>query len=246
MNSTVIQRLSPEVVTLIAAGETIDSLAAAVRELAENALDAGATRISISLFPDLWRLQVADNGRGMSLTNLRICAEAHCTSKIGDREDLWNITSLGFRGEALHSLAQLGKLEILSRSTLGEEAGWHLTYDRDGKPVKEEAIAIAPGTIVTVSELFATIPVRRNALPSRSQQLKAVQEAVYQLALCHPRVTWQVLQNGQSWFNLYPGSTAKEMLPQLLKSVQTSDLQYLNVAVENSPLLGDGEQGSRG
>ncbi|MDY6784840.1 MAG: DNA mismatch repair endonuclease MutL [Cyanobacteriota bacterium] len=242
MNSAVIQRLSPEVVTLIAAGETIDSLAAAVRELAENALDAGATRISISLFPDLWRLQVADNGRGMNLTNLRECAKAHCTSKISDRADLWKITSLGFRGEALHSVAQLGQLEILSRATLEEEAGWRLKYDRDGNPVEEEAIAIAPGTIVTVSDLFATIPVRRNALPSASQQLKAIQESIYQLALCHPHVTWQVLQNGRSWFNLCPSSTAKEILPQLLKSVQTSDLQYLNVVVQRPPSLEEDEE----
>jgi DNA mismatch repair protein MutL len=244
MKSVVIQHLSPEVITLIAAGETIDSLAAAVRELAENALDAGARRISISLFPDLWRLQVADNGGGMSLTNLQMCAKANCTSKISDREDLWKITSLGFRGEALHSLAQLGKLEILSRSTLEEEAGWRLTYDRDGNPVEAEAVAMATGTIVTISELFATIPVRRNALPSTSQQLKAIQETVYQLALCHPHVTWQVLQNGQSWFNLCPSSTAREMVPQLLRSVQVSDLQYLSVAVENPPSLGDGDTGN--
>ncbi|MBD2578642.1 DNA mismatch repair endonuclease MutL [Oscillatoria sp. FACHB-1406] len=222
-----IQPLPPEIVTLIAAGETIDSLAAAVRELVENAIDAGARRLTIALFPDLWRLQVADNGGGMDLTDLQVCAGAHCTSKIRDRADLWKIASLGFRGEALHSLAQLGTLEIASRSSL-EDFGWRVSYDRAGKAIREEITAIAPGTIVTVSDLFATIPVRRSALPSKSQQLKAVQETIYHLALCYPAIAWQVLQNGEPWFNLSPSPTAKEVVPQLLKSVRASDLQYLN------------------
>ena len=169
--SSGIQILPPDVIKLIAAGEVIDSLAAAVRELVENALDAGATRISLSLWPDLWRVQVADNGRGMSLTDLRLCAKAHSTSKICTKDDLWKITSLGFRGEALHSLAQLADLEILSRPGAEiEAAGWRIFY-RKGEAVEEEAVAIAPGTIVTVSNLFGNRPVRRKGLPPIPQQL---------------------------------------------------------------------------
>jgi DNA mismatch repair protein MutL len=108
MNSQTIQRLPTEVVHLIAAGEVIDSLAAVIRELVENALDARATRISISLFPQQWKIVVADNGIGMELTDLELAATAHSTSKIRTLRDLSQITSLGFRGEALHSLAQLG------------------------------------------------------------------------------------------------------------------------------------------
>ena len=103
-----IQLLSPEIINLIAAGEVIDSLAAVVRELLENAIDAQATRLTVSVFPELWQVMVADNGRGMSLDNLRHCAQAHHTSKIFDLDDLWKITSLGFRGEALFSIAQVG------------------------------------------------------------------------------------------------------------------------------------------
>lgn len=77
----------------------MDSLAAVVRELGENSLDAGATRITIALEPDLWRIQVADNGTGMTLTDLRVCAQGHSTSKIRSQEDLHNITTLGFRGK---------------------------------------------------------------------------------------------------------------------------------------------------
>ncbi len=217
-----IQFLPPEVVNLIAAGEVIDSFAAVVRELVENSLDAGATRITVSIFPQLWRVQVADNGKGISLTNLQKCAQAHSTSKIHYREDLVKIATLGFRGEALHSMAQLSQLEILSR-TAGE-AGWQVVYDTEGKAGSPEAVAIAPGTIVTVADLFGNLPVRRKGLPSFAVQLKAVQNAIWQIALCHPQVTWQVRQDDKVWFNISPGASAKDILPQVLRRVQVTDL----------------------
>ena len=230
-----IQTLPPDVVNLIAAGQVIDSLAAVVRELVENSLDAGATRIVISLWSDLWRVQVADNGRGMSLTDLRICAFGHSTSKIRSRDDLGKVASLGFRGEALHSLAQLSDLEIFSRPP-SETAGWRIAY-RDGKLFEEIAVAIAPGTIVTVSNLFCNCPNRRQALPPISQQLKAVQNLIGQIALCHPSITWQVRVDSQLWFHISPGTSAQQILPQILKPVPLSDLQsrMLEVATPEEP-----------
>jgi DNA mismatch repair protein MutL len=228
-----IQPLPPEVVNLIAAGEVIDSLAAAVRELVENALDAGATHISISLSPEAWRVQVADNGRGMSLADLHQCAQPHSTSKIFGSDDLWKITSLGFRGEALHSLAQVAELEIASRPSDGESAiGYCLRFDTQGNLENEAPTAIAPGTIITASNLFGNFPVRRKGLPPLTQQLKAVQATIQQIALCHPQVTWQVWQEGQSWFSLSPGRDARDLLPQILKQVQYGDLQYLAHEIE--------------
>ena len=217
-----IQPLPSDVVNLIAAGEVIDSLAAVVRELIENSLDAGSTRINVFLCPELWRVQVADNGTGMCLTNLRKCASAHSTSKIHSSKDLNYITSLGFRGEALHSLAQLAELEILSRSTTDEAVGWRMLY-QPGMPVQEETTAIAPGTIVTVSNLFGNWVARRQGLPAIAQQLRAVQALIGQTALCHPHVTWQVRQNERLWFQISPGS-AQQILPQILSSVRSSDL----------------------
>ncbi len=217
-----IQFLPPEVVNLIAAGEVIDSFAAVVRELVENSLDAGATRITVSIFPQLWRVQVADNGKGISLTNMQKCAQAHSTSKIHHREDLVKIATLGFRGEALHSMAQLSRLEILSRTA--EEVGWRVVYDTEGKAGIPEAVAIAPGTIVTVADLFGNLPVRRKGLPSFAVQLKAVQNAIWQIALCHPQVTWQVRQDDKVWFSISPGASAKDVLPQVLRRVQVTDL----------------------
>lgn len=216
-----IQPLSDEVVSLIAAGEVIDSLAAAVKELSENALDAGATRIHISLWPQQWRLQVADNGIGMGQTNLAKAATAHSTSKIRSRADLSQVTSLGFRGEALHSLAQLAELQICSREA-GEAAGWRVGYGRSGGVESIETVAISPGTIVTANKLFARWPSRQSTLP---QQLRAVQQAVQQLALCHPSVTWQVEQDDRPWFTLWPGESAKTLLPQLLRDVDAADLR---------------------
>jgi DNA mismatch repair protein MutL len=236
-----IQPLPADVVHLIAAGEVIDSLAAVVRELVENALDAGSNRICISVWPENWRVRVADNGTGMDLENLRCCATPHSTSKIQDSDDLWKITSLGFRGEALHSLAQLSQLEIISRPGEGEEGSWRVVYDTQGEPVLEEPCALAPGTVVTVSELFGGWPGRRQALPSAAQQLRAIQLTVYQFALCHPQVTWQVEQNDRRWFNISPGETPQSVLPQVIKDVRLSDLQHLQVEVSNAE-LGEAKQ----
>ncbi|HTL89068.1 MAG TPA: DNA mismatch repair endonuclease MutL [Leptolyngbya sp.] len=223
-----IQPLPIEVVHLIAAGEVIDSLAAVVRELVENALDAGATRITISVWADQWRIRVADNGMGMTLEDLRQAAQPHSTSKIRDRADLFQIHSLGFRGEALHSLAQLSTLEILSRPAHAAQ-GWRVTYRAEGDADQVESVAIAPGTIVTVDRLFAAWAARREGLPSTSQQLKAVQTMIYQLALAHPQVTWQVYQYDRLWFNLWSGNSAKDLLPQLLKDVRIEDLTEIHL-----------------
>ncbi|MGL5926449.1 DNA mismatch repair endonuclease MutL [Chroococcidiopsis sp.] len=236
--------LPTEVVHLIAAGEVIDSLAAVVRELAENSLDAGATRVVIYLYPQQWRVRIADNGCGMDLENLQACATAHSTSKIRSCEDLWQVTSLGFRGEALHSLAQLAELEIFSRAAEAGE-GWRVRYSDRGEPIKTETVAIAPGTVVTVSNLFATWAERRQGMPSLSQQMRAIQNTIQQIALCHPHVTWQVWQDDREWFTLSPGATTQHLIPQILRQVSLSDLQYLKVEVA-TPFEGAGsrEQGA--
>ncbi|MEA5509468.1 DNA mismatch repair endonuclease MutL [Crocosphaera sp. UHCC 0190] len=227
-----IKPLSPHLINLIAAGEVIDSFAAVVRELVENSLDAGATRLVISLYPEIWQVKVTDNGQGMSLEDLRNCGKPHSTSKICDLDDLWKITSLGFRGEALHSIIQVAELEVISRQADEDGSGWCLRYNLDGDAKTEETAPIAPGTIITVSNLFGRIPIRRQGLPAFSQQLKAIQSIIENLALCHPQITWQVQQNNQSCFNISPGRTPQQILPQLLKRVHFHDLQYLSQDIE--------------
>jgi DNA mismatch repair protein MutL len=265
--AAIIQTLPTEVIDLIAAGEVIDSMAAAVRELVENSLDAGATRIVVSIWPEQWRLQVADNGMGMDLANLQQAASAHSTSKISTEEDLYKIATLGFRGEALHSLAQLGELEICSRlndlglGDFGEnreflveepppnppllrggveknpllregvenaKSGWRVVYDSAGEAVKVEATAIAPGTVVTVANLFGNWPVRRGFL-APVKQVRSVQLMIQQIALCHPEVNWQLRQADTPCLYITPGSTAQHILPQFVRGIRLNDLQYLKV-----------------
>ncbi|GGA00067.1 DNA mismatch repair protein MutL [Okeania sp. KiyG1] len=231
-----IQTLPKEVVNLIAAGEVIDSLAAVVRELVENSLDAGATRIIISIISEQWRVQISDNGTGMNLANLKQAANPHSTSKITNFQDLTKITSLGFRGEALHSLANLSNLEILSRpkSPLleNENEGWRVVYNEQGKAVEVERVAVAPGTIVKVSNLFGKWPVRRQGMPSLAQQMRGIQLVIQQIALCYPDVTWQVWQGSKLWIQISPGATAKQILPQILSTVRLSDLQYIQQEID--------------
>lgn len=244
--------LPGEVVRLIAAGEVIDSLAAVVRELVENALDANATRIVIHVYPQQWRVRVADNGSGMGREDLEWATTAHSTSKIANCEDLQQINSLGFRGEALHSLAALADLEILSRPlpvqrTDGvvrpvDSCGWKANYGRDGQLVNLEAVAIAPGTVVTVSNLFGNYCARRQGMPTVPQQMKTVHATIQHIALCHPQVAWQVWQDERIWMAIAPSGTMGNLLPQFIQQVRGSDLQELTLqlpelpeAQENSP-----------
>ncbi|MEG4024738.1 DNA mismatch repair endonuclease MutL [Microcoleus sp. S13C4] len=256
-----IQTLPTEVINLIAAGEVIDSIAAAVRELVENSLDAGATRIVVSVWPEQWRVQVADNGTGMDLENLQQAASPHSTSKITTEADLYKIATLGFRGEALHSLAQLGCLEVLSRSNdlgLGNfsenresppnpakssfnkagvenaRSGWRVVYNNAGVAVEVETAAIAPGTVVTVDNLFGNWPVRRSFL-SPTQQMRSIQLTLQQIAICHPHVNWQLRQGNTPCLHVTPGSTAEQLLPQFVRGVRSSDLQYLKLDLPASP-----------
>lgn len=261
--SSRIQPLPIELVHRIAAGEVIDSLAAVVRELIDNSIDAGATQIYVALWPDRWQVRVTDNGKGMSLADLREAARPHSTSKMDGHmdgnTDLLKIKSLGFRGEALHSLAQLGQLEIWSRSTPSDRftscdssplnpsinppqinpnvlqdpsQGWRVTYTAQGDIKTTQTVALAPGTIVTVSDLFAQWPARRRALPAPAQQLRAIQLTIQHMALCHPTLTWQVEQNPvenelhqpRPWFTLWPDSTPQAILCQILRNVMEGDL----------------------
>jgi DNA mismatch repair protein MutL len=234
MMTSTIQALPTEVVYLITAGEVIDSLVAVVRELVENSLDAGATRIVVSLWPQQWRVGVADNGCGMNLDDLQQAATAHSTSKIHSRADLWKISSLGFRGEALHSLTTLADLEILSRPIGGTE-GWRVVYNHQGEVNQVDVVAIAPGTVVTVNNLFANCEARRQGLPPTNQQLKAVQGIIQQIALCHPHVNYQVWQNDKEWFTICPAQTGGQLIPQILSQVRQSDLHEVNLPISNLP-----------
>lgn len=225
-----IQPLPPDIVQLMAAGEVIDSPAAVVRELAENAIDAGATRIVLEVRSPLWQLQMTDNGAGLEVEDLRQVATAHSTSKLTQKADLWNIHSLGFRGEALHSLSRLSRLTVCSRPQAQATSGFCMKCDRTGRPTQVTPVAMAPGTRVLVEELFYPMPSRQHAGSERSQ-LRAIQQSLQHLALCHPHVTWQALLNDRPWFTLWPGASALNLLPQLLPRLNVTDLRDMQQMV---------------
>jgi DNA mismatch repair protein MutL len=230
-----IHTLPIEVVHLIAAGEVIDSLAAVVRELAENAIDAKATRIVISIWTDTLSVQVSDNGGGMAIADLSQAATPHTTSKINNAEDLQQINSLGFRGEALYSLAQLADLNICSRPVL-EPVGYKANYDEHGNlQSSPKVVAIAVGTIVTVRNLFSRYPNRLQSLPSNSQQVRKVQLQIQQMAIANPQVNWQVNLDSREWLTIWAGENASEILPQIISSIQSYDLVYKWFALPPSP-----------
>ncbi len=201
----------------------IDSLAAAVRELVENALDAQATHITIDLWPEQGRVQVADNGTAMALEDLHRAAIPHSTSKIRTQADLWQVHSLGFRGEALHSLAQAAQLEICSRPP-GDESGWRVAYLPQGEPLTTYPVAMATGSVVTLANLFGRWPARRQRLPAIPRQLAQVQRVIHHCALAHPAVTWAAQLNDRPWLALTPGSSARGLVPQIVRSVAEADL----------------------
>ncbi len=226
-----IKKLPLDVIKLIAAGEVIDSLTAVVRELVENSLDAEAKKIVITLFPETWSVQVADNGLGMNQVDLMVATQAHTTSKINSSQDLSNISTLGFRGEALHSIAQLSDLYIASR--VKDDCGWQIN-SQDAEIIDSSPVAIASGTIVKVNNLFGNIPLRRQAIPPFKQQLKKIQILLGELALCHPKVTWQLFVNERLNTHISGRNQAQEILPQLLRTINHSDLNYLLIKL-NTP-----------
>ena len=224
--------LSTELVDLIAAGEVIDSPIAVVRELVENALDAGATRILIRLWLNEWRLEVLDNGQGMTATELMTCALPHTTSKIEHLADLQRVKTLGFRGEALHSLAQVSQLSITSRAVGSQDCGWRGEYDASGQVFSSSVTAIATGTRVEVRDLFANLPQRRQALSNPQPIIKDIQAYLQRLALCHPDVTWQLWQGDSRPFNISPGQTPQAILSQFLKPLNYHDFKTLQQDLE--------------
>lgn len=212
----------------MAAGEVIDSPASVVRELMENSIDAKATRITVSIWIDQWKIQVTDNGSGISFENLKIIAKPHCTSKIVYSDDLSKINTLGFRGEALHSMTQVADLELFSstQDLLTEiRSGWHAVYFNALRDPELQEVAIAPGTTVQVNNLFKTWESRRTSGQTLKQHLKKIQQCIHDIALAHPHLTIQVNQDDREWFVLSTAATLTMRLLQVLPTGEKTDFR---------------------
>lgn len=201
----VIQLLSDHIANQIAAGEVIQRPASAVKELLENAVDAGATDIQL-VIKDAGKelIQVIDNGKGMSPTDTRMSFERHATSKIKSIEDLFTIRTMGFRGEALASIAAVTQVELKTRQA-ASEAGTRILIE--GTEVKlQEPCASNPGTNIMVKNLFYNVPARRHFLKSTTTELRHILDEFTRVSLAYPLVGFRFTNNGTEQFRLEPGS----------------------------------------
>jgi DNA mismatch repair protein MutL len=222
--SDIIQLLPDSVANQIAAGEVIQRPASAVKELLENAVDAGSTHIQL-IVKDSGKtlIQIIDNGCGMSATDARMCFERHATSKIRKAEDLFSIRTMGFRGEAMPSIAAIAQVELKSRRH-EDEAGTLILIE--GAEVKsQEPVSTAAGTSISVKNLFYNIPARRNFLKSNPVEARHVIEEFERVALAQPQISMTLYQNGMEVFqhpvsnfrqrivNLYGGNYNERLVP---------------------------------
>jgi len=197
-----IRRLPEQLVNRIAAGEVVERPASALKELVENAIDAGATRIAISLDGGgIGRIEVVDNGCGIARDELSLALERHATSKLaGDSLD--TVATLGFRGEALPSIASVARVRIESR-VRGED-GWARTVD-NGRLEGEGPAALPPGTRVVVEDLFGRVPARRKFLRSERSEYAACLDAVKRLAMARPDIGFSLEHDGRRTLSAAPG-----------------------------------------
>lgn len=197
-----IRRLPETLVNRIAAGEVVERPAAALKELVENAIDAGATRISVRIAEGgISRLEVEDDGCGMTPADMALALERHATSKLPD-EAIENVTTLGFRGEALPSIASVARLTLESRVAGGD--GWRRVVD-NGAVVAEGPAALANGTRVVVEDLFARVPARRKFLRSARSEYAACLDVVKRLAMARPDVGFIVEHDGRRVLDVQGG-----------------------------------------
>ncbi|KKW92790.1 DNA mismatch repair endonuclease MutL [Sphingobium chungbukense] len=189
-----IRRLPEHLVNRIAAGEVVERPASALKEIVENALDAGAGRISVRIsHGGLDRIEVSDDGCGMNSGEIALALERHATSKLPD-DAIENVATLGFRGEALPSIASVARLSIDSRPH-GRD-GWNRTVD-NGVVVGEGPAALPPGTRITVEQLFGKVPARRKFLRSAKAEYAACLDVVRRLAMAHPSVAFNMEHDGR-------------------------------------------------
>ena len=222
----IIQLLPDHVANQIAAGEVIQRPASAVKEMLENALDAGSTEIQLFV-KDAGKtlLQVVDNGCGMSATDIKMCFERHATSKIKSADDLFNIQSMGFRGEAMASIAAIAHVEVRSKLT-DKELGSHLIIE--GSKIKTyEDCSSSNGTSMKVKNLFYNVPARRNFLKSDKIEMRHITQEFTRIALANPNVKMQLSHNNHKLFHL-PSSNFRQRIVNIIGEKKNETLVSIN------------------
>lgn len=230
----IIQLLPDNIANQIAAGEVIQRPGSAVKELLENAVDAGATEIRLFV-QDAGKalIQVVDNGKGMSETDARMAFERHATSKIRNIDDLFHIRTMGFRGEALASIAAVAQVELRTRRA-EDEMGVCVEIE-NSRVVRQEPVAMATGTSICMKNLFFNVPARRNFLKSNPSEMRHIVDEFTRVALAFPAIFFSLSSNGQEMMHLEKGSL-KQRVVQILGNSYASKLvsvqentDYLNI-----------------
>ncbi|MHC1774059.1 MAG: DNA mismatch repair endonuclease MutL [Lentimicrobium sp.] len=224
--SDIIRLLPDSVANQIAAGEVIQRPASAVKELLENAIDAGGDSIEL-IIKDSGKtlIQVIDNGSGMSPTDARMSFERHATSKIKTADDLFRIRTMGFRGEALASIAAIAQVELKTRRH-EDELGTHLIIE--GSTVKSQQPCACPaGSSLMIKNLFFNVPARRNFLKSDSAELRHIIEEFHRISLVNPSISFTFINNGKPLFQL-PYSGLKQRIANVMGSGNLEKLISLN------------------
>jgi len=215
----IIHLLPDAIANQIAAGEVVQRPASVVKELMENAVDAGAKRIQV-IIREAGRtlVQVIDDGSGMSETDARMSLERHATSKIRQAEDLFTLTTMGFRGEALASIAAVSQFELKTRQA-DKELGTLLVVE--GSDVKrQEPVVTEKGTSIAVKNLFYNIPARRNFLKSNPVEMRHIVEEFQHIALSHPEQSFQLVHGDETIYHLEPANLAQRIVGLFGKNYQ--------------------------
>jgi DNA mismatch repair protein MutL len=227
----IIQLLPDSIANQIAAGEVVQRPASAVKELMENSIDAGATHIRL-IVKEAGKtlLHVIDDGRGMSETDARMSLERHATSKIRKAEDLFTLHTMGFRGEALASIAAVSQMELKTR--LAERELGTLLVVEASEVKRQEAIACDKGTSICIKNLFYNIPARRNFLKSNANEYQHIVEEFQRLALSHPEIAFQFIESDSLEYDLPTGKLSQRIVNIFGKSYQ----EQLAACHEETPL----------
>lgn len=226
----IIQLLPDHVANQIAAGEVVQRPASVVKELLENAIDAGATAIKL-IVKDAGKtlIQVIDNGKGMSVTDARLSFERHATSKIKSADDLFNLNTKGFRGEALASIAAIAHTELKTRLE-SDDVGTQIKIEGSAV-VSQEVIATPKGTSIAVKNLFFNIPARRNFLKSNAVETRHIIDEFNRVTLAHPAISFVMYHNGSELFNL-PVTNLRQRIVNVFGSKTNEKLVPVNEQTE--------------
>lgn len=242
----IIHLLPDSIANQIAAGEVVQRPASAVKELMENAIDAGATSIQLIVREaGKTLIQVIDNGQGMSETDARMSLERHATSKIRTADDLFRLRTMGFRGEALASIAAVSQLEMKTRQA-HQELGTQLLVEAS-EVRKQEPVACEKGTNICIRNLFYNIPARRNFLKSNSRELTHIVEEFHRLALAHSHIGFTLINGSETMYDLMPGKLSQRIVALFGKQYQEqlATCQEETAVVKISGYIGKPESARR-